>query len=223
LLVLAGDCSDQEPEAHSSDNEVPVSSSTRSYRARVVRDDQSPTPVVPFGRRHSAQAASAANQPGTGSTSTPLIVRRPSSAPGVPMSRAPMVAGITVLFVDDESVNRQVARRMLQKLGCTVHVLSVSPSGSGWYRVALPGPSSQQSLQCCGHLCQPQLELELNLKLSFASTARRAQLEVVMVSSPSDTFAGWKSGPTCLGRWTQCGCLAVGHPNEGGEWRRGVQ
>ena len=56
------------------------------------------------------------------------------------MSRAPMVAGITVLFVDDESVNRQVARRMLQKLGCTVHVLSVSPSGSGWYRVALPGP-----------------------------------------------------------------------------------
>ncbi len=140
MLVLAGDCSDQEPEAHSSDNEVPVSSSTpsRSYRARVVRDDQSPTPVVPFGRRHSAQAA--ANQPGTGSTSTPLIVRRPSSAPGVPMSRAPMVAGITVLFVDDESVNRQVARRMLQKLGCTVHVLSVSLSGSGGYRVALPGP-----------------------------------------------------------------------------------
>lgn len=71
------------------------------------------------------------------------------------MSRAPVVAGITVLFVDDESVNRQVARRMLQKLGCTVHVLSVSPSGSGWYRVALPGPSesSQQALQSCGHFC----------------------------------------------------------------------
>lgn len=30
-----------------------------------------------------------------------------------------------MLYVDDEGVNRNVARRMLQKLGCVVKVLSV--------------------------------------------------------------------------------------------------
>ena len=37
--------------------------------------------------------------------------------PGNPAACLGSLAGITVLYVDDEGVNRQVARRMLQKAG----------------------------------------------------------------------------------------------------------
>ena len=75
--------------------------------ALVVRDDHTK------GRRYSATSGSNVSQIGG------------PALPGNPASCLGSLAGITVLYVDDEGVNRQVARRMLQKLGCTAHVLSV--------------------------------------------------------------------------------------------------
>ena len=54
-----------------------------------------------------------------------LTGRRPSrlrsSLPPLEVS----LEGLRVLYVDDEGVNRNVGKRMLQKLGCIAHVLTV--------------------------------------------------------------------------------------------------
>jgi hypothetical protein len=56
--------------------------------------------------------------------SDPVVPPQPPQAlrPG---TMASPLAGLRVLYVDDEGINRSVAKRMLDRLGCTPTILSV--------------------------------------------------------------------------------------------------